>query len=56
MCRSFIEKLRPADVIGFTVIVGGFVLKFSGADGLVGTLLTAIVFYYFGKQQKNDNT
>ena len=45
---NFREKLEPADVIAIIVIVGGLALKFTGADGLVGTLLTAVVIYYFG--------
>ena len=54
--EKFISKIEPADVIAVIVIVGGLALKFTGADGLVGSLLTAIVFYYFGKKRFYDNT
>lgn len=48
--NDFISKLTPRDVVALVVVIGGLWLKFSGADGVVGTLLTAIVFYYFGKR------
>ena len=53
---NFMSKVEPADIIAVVVIVGGLALKFTGADGLVGSLLTAIVFYYFGKKRFYDNT
>ena len=56
MFKNFCDKLSPADIIAVIVIVGGLILKFTGADGVVGTLLTGICFYYFGKQQFYDNT
>ena len=49
------KKISPADIIACLVILGGLALKFTGKDGLVGTLLTAIVFYYFGKKGRNDH-
>ena len=48
--NEFFSKIRPKDIVAVVVIIGGLGLKFSGADGLIGTLLTAIVFYYFGKR------
>jgi hypothetical protein len=50
--KNFLSKMEPTDLIAIIVIVGGLILKFSGADGLVGTLLTAIVFFYFGEKSK----
>ena len=47
---SFIKKLTPADVLAGITIIGGLALKFGGADGTVGTLLTIIVTFYFGKR------
>ena len=49
------KKFEPADVVACVVIIGGLGLKFAGADGLVGSLLTAICFYYFGKKGLHDN-
>lgn len=46
--NKLLEKFKPADIIAMIVLVGGLGLKFSGADGLVGILLTAVVVYYFG--------
>lgn len=45
---------KPVDVIAIIVIIGGLILKFSGADGLVGTLLTTVVVFYFGKKEIYD--
>jgi len=49
-CKNLLQKIKPVDIVAIIVVIGGLALKFKGADGLVGTLLTAIVFYYFGKQ------
>jgi len=48
--QTFIRKFEPTDIIALVVVLGGLALKFTGSDGLVGSLLTAIVFYYFGKR------
>ena len=53
--HEIFKKMEPADLIACIVIIGGFALKFTGADGLVGALLTSICFYYFGKKSTNDN-
>ena len=50
LMNDLLSKFIPRDIVALVVIAGGLWLKFSGADGLVGTLLTAIVFYYFGKR------
>lgn len=51
--NEFFKKIEPTDVIAAIVILGGLALKFTGADGLVGSLLTAICFYYFGKKGRD---
>jgi len=53
--NDFIKKIQPRDIVALVVIAGGLALKFTGADGTVGTLITAIVFYYFGKRMSYDN-
>jgi hypothetical protein len=53
--KPLCNKLKPVDLIACIVIVGGLALKFTGADGVVGTMLTAIAFYYFGKQGFRTN-
>ncbi len=47
---KFLGRVRPADVIGVIVIIGGIWLKHDGADGTVTALLTAVIFYYFGSR------
>lgn len=51
-----LSKFKAIDIIAIIVIVGGLILKFSGADGLVGTLLTMVVFFYFGKKEVYDKS
>lgn len=46
--NKLLEKFKPADVVAIIVLTGGLILKFRGIDGLVGILLTSIVFFYFG--------
>lgn len=48
--KKFFMKLEPVDIIAIITIIGGLYLKLAGADGVVGSLLMAIVFYYFGKK------
>jgi len=47
------QKLEPADVIAIILIIGGLILVGFGINGLIGTLLTAITFYYFGEKHVN---
>jgi len=50
----FLNKLQPADLIALVVIVGGFILKFYGFDGTVGSMLMIVVGFYFGKKVVYD--
>lgn len=55
--QKLLEKLTPTDIIAAIVVVGGLILVGFRINGLVGTLLTAVVFYYFGKQgNKSTNS
>ena len=49
-----LSKIEAIDIIALVVIVGGLFLKFTGADGVVGTLLTTVVLFYFGKKEVFD--
>ena len=55
MLDAFFQKLRPADVIGGFVIVGGFVLLYKGVNGVVAGAVIAVVTYYFVSAKKNVN-
>lgn len=46
--KKLLEKLEPADLIAFVLVIGGLFLKFKRIDGTVGLLLTGIAVYYFG--------
>jgi hypothetical protein len=36
------------DIIACIVIIGAFILKFKGADGVVSISLISVVAFYFG--------
>lgn len=50
--KPFCDKLMPADILAVIILVGGLALKFTGADGVVGTILVVVTGYYFGKQYR----
>lgn len=54
--NEFVNRCEPADVIALAIIIGGFILKFNGADGTVTALLTAVSFYYFGNKLAKSKT
>lgn len=49
-----LKKFQPIDIIAILTIAGGLVLKFFNIDGTVGTILTTIVLFYFGKREIVD--
>ena len=48
------DYLRPADVIGAFVIVGGFILLYKGVNGVVSGAVIAVVTYYFVNAKNRD--
>jgi len=52
--NGFFKKLKPVDVIGFVIIVGGFILLLNGVDHIVGALLIGVGAYYFGHARNDD--
>lgn len=53
--RNLLKRFQPIDIIAIFVVVGGLILKFSGADGVVGTILTTVILFYFGKKTLVDS-
>jgi hypothetical protein len=49
---DFCGWIQPADFIALVIILGGFALKFKGADGVISFLLVSVAFYYFGKKNE----
>lgn len=49
---DFCNWLQPADIVAVIIILGGFALKFKGADGVISFLLVSVAFYYFGKKNE----
>jgi len=52
--KYFLNKFYPTDFIAVIVVIGGFVLKFAGIDGTVGSILMMVVSFYFGKRAIYD--
>lgn len=44
------EKVMPRDIIAMLLIVGGLILKFQGSNGVISSILIAIVAFYFGAE------
>lgn len=43
-----IKDCKAIDIIAIIVIIGAFILKFKGADGIVSISLISVVAFYFG--------
>lgn len=52
--QELINKFQPIDIIAILTLIGGFFLISLGANGLVGTILTTIILFYFGKKELLD--
>lgn len=52
--NDLLRKIQPIDLIAMLTISGGLILIFFGLNGTVGTILTAIVLFYFGKKEVVD--
>ena len=52
--NELLRKIQPIDIIAAITIIGGLILKFFEFDGVVGTILTTIVVFYFGKKEVYD--
>ena len=46
--NTFMNKMRPIDLLAIIVIVGSFILIGMGHDGVISSILMAIVGFYFG--------
>jgi hypothetical protein len=55
MISTLCQKIKPADIIALVVIIGCFILKVFGSDGVISTILTCVVMYYFGVKVQYDN-
>lgn len=43
-------SFMPRDYIACITLGGGFLLLFSGLDGIIGSMLLAVTFFYFGAE------
>jgi len=44
------NKILPRDIIAIITLCGGLILLGLGINHIVGTLLTSIIFFYFGAE------
>lgn len=47
---TFWGKFDPSDFIAFIIITGGMVVVATNENAIIGNMLTAVTFYYFGKK------
>ena len=47
-----VQDIGITDIIALICVIGGLILVSQGINGTVGTLLTSIVFFYFGGKFK----
>ena len=50
MMRTLLSKLEPRDLIAIIVVIGGLILIGLGHNGTIGSLLLAVVAFYFGSR------
>lgn len=50
MTNKLMEYLLPRDLIAIVTLAGGFWLMAQGIDHSVGSLLMAVVMFYFGAE------
>ena len=43
-------SFMPRDYIACITLGGGFLLLFSGIDGIIGSMLLAVIMFYFGAE------
>lgn len=43
-----IERMKPTDILALIVVIGSFVLIGLGHDGVINSVLMAVVAFYFG--------
>ena len=52
--NSFLEKLKPADVIACIVLTGGFFLTYKGINHVVSGMMIGVTTYYFVNKKYHD--
>jgi len=42
------NRMKPTDILALVVVIGSFVLIGLGHDGIVSSVLLAVIAFYFG--------
>ncbi len=45
---NFLDRMKPTDILAMIVVIGSFILIGLGHDGVVSSVLLAVVAFYFG--------
>ncbi|MBI5222027.1 MAG: hypothetical protein HY980_00835 [Candidatus Magasanikbacteria bacterium] len=45
---NFLDRMKPTDILSLVVVIGSFVLIGLGHDGVINSVLMAVVAFYFG--------
>lgn len=43
-----VDRMKPTDILALIVVIGSFVLIGLGHDGVINSVLMAVVAFYFG--------
>ena len=46
--NNCMQKMKPTDILALIVIIGSFILIGLGHDGIINSVLMAVVAFYFG--------
>ena len=46
--HNIFDKMKPTDILALIVVIGSFVLIGLGHDGVINSVLMAVVAFYFG--------
>ncbi len=42
------QRMKPTDILALIVVIGSFVLIGLGHDGVINSVLMAVIAFYFG--------
>ncbi len=46
--NTCMQRMKPTDILALIVVIGSFILIGLGHDGVINSVLMAIVGFYFG--------
>lgn len=46
--NTCMQRMKPTDILALIVVIGSFVLIGLGHDGVINSVLMAVIAFYFG--------